>query len=189
MLSSFIHGPLFATLWTADPQAPLSMGFSRQEYWSGLPCPPPGNLSDPGSQSASLMSPALAGRFFTTWEAFWTVLSPKRKNCMSRLNGDPQRKKILISGTCKCYHRWKKGLWRCDEIEDLEMRVSGLSKWALNLIRSVLIRERGRCEPDTERAGWIQTDRRDATTNQGMPAATGGWTGKDRFSSRVSGGL
>ena len=53
-------------------QAPLSMGFSRQEYWSGLPRPPPGDLPDPGIKPVSLMSPALAGGFFTTsaiWEA------------------------------------------------------------------------------------------------------------------------
>ena len=48
------------------PQSPLSMGFSRQEYLSGLPCPPPGDLLDPEIKSASLMSPALAGGFFTT---------------------------------------------------------------------------------------------------------------------------
>ena len=46
-------------------QAPLSMGFSRQEYWSGLPCPPPGDLPDPETELASLTSPALAGGFFT----------------------------------------------------------------------------------------------------------------------------
>jgi len=48
------------------------MGFSRQEYWSGLPCPPPGDLSDPRMEPESLTSPALAGEFFTssvTWEA------------------------------------------------------------------------------------------------------------------------
>ena len=48
------------------------MGFSRQEYWSGLPCPPPGDVPNPGIESMSLMSPALAGGFFTTsasWEA------------------------------------------------------------------------------------------------------------------------
>ena len=48
------------------------MGFSRQEYWSGLPCPPPADLPDPGIEPVSLMSPALAGGFFTTsttWEA------------------------------------------------------------------------------------------------------------------------
>ena len=53
-------------------QAPLPMGFSRQEYWSGLPFPPPGDLPHPGIESASLSSPALAGGFFTTstnWEA------------------------------------------------------------------------------------------------------------------------
>ena len=60
-----------ATPWTVACQAPLSVGFSRQEYWSELPCPPPGDLPDPGMELASLLSPALAGRFFTTsatWE-------------------------------------------------------------------------------------------------------------------------
>ena len=60
------------TLWTVAPQAPLSRGFSRQEYRSGVPFPPPGDLPYPGIEPASLMSPALAGRFFTTsitWEA------------------------------------------------------------------------------------------------------------------------
>ena len=51
MLSCFSHVQLFATLWTIAHQAPLSMGFSRQEYWSGLPCPPPGDHPDPGIQS------------------------------------------------------------------------------------------------------------------------------------------
>ena len=53
------------------------MGLSRQEQWSGLPCPPPGDLSDPGTEPTSLMSPALAGRFFTTnapWEALMVEL-------------------------------------------------------------------------------------------------------------------
>ena len=63
---------LFVTLRTVACQAPLSMGFSREEYWSGFPCPSPGELPDPGIKPASLMSPALAGVFFTTsatWEA------------------------------------------------------------------------------------------------------------------------
>ena len=55
-----------ATLWTVAHQALLSMGFSRQEYWSGLPFPPPGNLPDPGIEPTSPEAPALAGRFFTT---------------------------------------------------------------------------------------------------------------------------
>ena len=54
---------IFATPWTVAPQAPLSMGFSRQEYWSSLPLLSPGNLPDPGIK---ITSPALAGRFFTT---------------------------------------------------------------------------------------------------------------------------
>ena len=53
----------FATLWTVAHQAPLSMGFPRQEYWIGLPFPSPGDLPDPGIEPTS---PALAGRFFTT---------------------------------------------------------------------------------------------------------------------------
>ena len=50
---------LFATLWAIGHQAPLSIGFSRQEYWSGVPSPPPGNLPDPGFECISLMSLAL----------------------------------------------------------------------------------------------------------------------------------
>ena len=54
---------------TVAYQAPLSMAFYRQEYWSGLPCPPPEDLSDPGIEPASHVSPALPGGFFTTEEA------------------------------------------------------------------------------------------------------------------------
>ena len=53
-----------------DCQAPLSMGFSKQEYWSGFPCPPPGALPDSGIEPASLVSPALAGGFFITCATF-----------------------------------------------------------------------------------------------------------------------
>ena len=63
---------LFAAPWTVACQAPLSMEFSRQEYWSGLPFPIPGDLLDPGIESMSYTSHALAGEFFTTsasWEA------------------------------------------------------------------------------------------------------------------------
>ena len=54
------------TPWTVAHQAPLSMGFSREEYWSGLPFPPPGDLPDPGIEPMSPVSPALAGGCFTT---------------------------------------------------------------------------------------------------------------------------
>ena len=63
---------LFATPWAVAHQAPLSMGFPKQEYWGGLPCPPSGDLPDPWIKPASLLSSALAGGFFTTsatWEA------------------------------------------------------------------------------------------------------------------------
>ena len=71
MLSCFSHVRLFVTLWIVAHQSPLSMGFSRQQYWSGLQCPPTGHLPDPGVEASSPMSPALAGGFSTTsatWE-------------------------------------------------------------------------------------------------------------------------
>ena len=77
VLSPFSCVRLFAPLWTLARQVPLSVGFSRQEYCSGLPCPCPGDLPNPGIEPASLISPALAGRFFTTsatWEAPETSL-------------------------------------------------------------------------------------------------------------------
>ena len=72
VLSHSSHVWLFATLWTVAHKAPLSVGFSRQEYWSGLPGPPPGDLLDPGFEPMCLKSPTLAHGFFTTsttWEA------------------------------------------------------------------------------------------------------------------------
>ena len=64
--------PLFATPWTIAHKALLSVEFPKQEYWSGLPFPTTGDLPDPGIRPTSPVSPALAGRFFTTsatWEA------------------------------------------------------------------------------------------------------------------------
>ena len=55
MLSHISHAWLCVTPWTIAHQAPLSMVFSRQEYWGGLPCPPPGDLPDPGIKPASLL--------------------------------------------------------------------------------------------------------------------------------------
>ena len=72
VLSRFCRVWLSATPWTVASQAPLSMGLSRQEYWSRLPFPPPGNLPYPEMEPVSLTSPALAGGFFTAttdWEA------------------------------------------------------------------------------------------------------------------------
>ena len=74
ILSHFSSVRLFATLWAVACQAPLSMGLPRQENWSGLPCPPPGGLPNPGIEPASLASPAFTDRFFTT-RATWEALS------------------------------------------------------------------------------------------------------------------
>ena len=71
MLSHFSHVQLFVTPWTTAHKAPLSMGFSKQEYWSGFPCPPPPDLPNPGVKHASLTSPALGGGFFTTTSTTW----------------------------------------------------------------------------------------------------------------------
>ena len=68
MLSHFSHVQLFTTPWTVARQAPLSMGFSRQDYWSGLPCPPQGCLSNPRIQPESLM--------FLHWQAGSLPLAP-----------------------------------------------------------------------------------------------------------------
>ena len=66
----------FVISWTVAHQVPLSVRFSWQEYWSGLPCPPPGDVPDPGMEPTSLMSPELAGGFFTTsatWERLFAT--------------------------------------------------------------------------------------------------------------------
>jgi len=71
-VGALCHIRLFATPRTVACPAPLSMEFSSQDYWSGLPFPSPGDLPDPGIEPTALASPALAGGFFTTstaWEA------------------------------------------------------------------------------------------------------------------------
>ena len=83
VLSYFSRVWLFETLWTIAHQAPLSMEFSRQEHWSGLPCPSPGNFPNPGIETTSLSSPALAGRFFTT-RAPWETWEPLSKSYPSK---------------------------------------------------------------------------------------------------------
>ena len=77
MLSLFSRVQLFTTPWTVVCQAPLSMGFSRQEYWSGSPCPSSGDLPHPEMEPKSLTPPTLAGGFFTTsptWEAYFAFI-------------------------------------------------------------------------------------------------------------------
>ena len=78
---------------TVARQAPLSMGFSRQEYWSGLPCLPPGDLPEPEIKLTSLMSSALAGTFFTTgatWEAPFMLMLSQRALALLSWCEDPR---------------------------------------------------------------------------------------------------
>ena len=85
MLSCLSHIRLFVTSWTAACQAPLSMGFSKLEYWSGLSFPPPGDLPDPRTKPMSLMSLVLTGRFFVTsatWEACSVQMSYNATFCL-----------------------------------------------------------------------------------------------------------
>ena len=63
--AKLLQSRLFLTPWIVACQAPLSMGFSKQEYWSGLSCPPPGDLPNTGIKPVSLVSATLAERFFT----------------------------------------------------------------------------------------------------------------------------
>ena len=92
------HVQLFATPWTVVCQAPLSKGFSRQEYWSGLSFPSPGDLPGPGIKPESLASPALAGRFFTTVPH----PQPRRSVLMHHLS-----KLIFKASQLECQHSRK----------------------------------------------------------------------------------
>ena len=91
VLSWFSHVRLFVTPCTGARQAPLSLGFSRQESWSGLPFPPPGDLLDPGIEPESPVSLALSGRFSTTEtygkppvEVLWSQKSEWKETVMIR---------------------------------------------------------------------------------------------------------
>ena len=86
VLSHCDHVPLFVTPWTVAHKAPLYMRFSRQEYWSGVPFPPPEDLPDPGIEPTSLASSALAGMFFiisATWEA--SAIRHVNKRCFQMI--------------------------------------------------------------------------------------------------------
>ena len=102
MLSHFSHVWLFVTPWIVACQAPLSMGFSSQKYWSGLPFPFPGELSHPGIEPISLMSPALTGGFFTTCPTWGANLykTPQQKSATIWAWGAPN-----IHGSAKRVNR------------------------------------------------------------------------------------
>ena len=81
----------FATLWTVVSQAPLSMGFSRQEYWSQLPCSPQGNLPNPGTEPASPVPPALQAILYhwatrEVWPQLYATRNQSEKEKQKRMN-------------------------------------------------------------------------------------------------------
>ena len=95
------HVQLFVTPWTVAHQALLSMAFSTQEYWSGLPCPPPRDLPDPGIKPSCLMYPVLAFTINATWEkkvkknkqktkrqVLWRKIEKQSKKDEARIGGE-----------------------------------------------------------------------------------------------------
>ena len=100
------HVPLFAMRWTMTHPAALSMEFSQQEYWSGLPFPPPGDLPYSGMEPESLMSPALAREFFTTsttWEAQFRFKQTQEHT--TPITGKTSRSQCPLS-CCRVIHLW-----------------------------------------------------------------------------------
>ena len=115
MLSRFSCVQLCVTPWTVAHQVPLS----RQEYWNGLPCPPPGDLPDPRIKPASLMSSALPCRFFTTsvtWEAPGRSIRTEKDVCNILTIEKKGSKSICVLCPSYCWNSaggatWGSGLW------------------------------------------------------------------------------
>ena len=108
VLNCFSRVQLCVIPWTVACQAPLSMGFSRQEYWSGLLCLPPGDLPDPGTEPASLTSPALADKLFTTsatWEAH-VYLCLCEFICLSIHPSTPHLYPVICLWHIGCFQSW-----------------------------------------------------------------------------------
>ena len=129
MLSGCSHVRFFVTLWTVAHQAPLSMGFSRQEYWSELPCPPSGDHPDLEIESASPESPALQADSLSLSHqrspiVDWMVSPQKRYDC------------IITPGTCKCELTGERVF---ADVSQLRILRYG-SGWALNPMVNVLRR-------------------------------------------------
>ena len=108
--------------WTVADQAPLSMGFPRQESWSRLPFPPPGNLPDPGMESAS---PVLAGRFLT--------MEPPGK--LSVLYDKPAN--VILWTVLAHYKTWGRGWWEPPIYSQSERSMEGLETQCLWLVSAM----------------------------------------------------
>ena len=119
ILSCFRRVWLSVTLWTVASQCSLSVRFSRQQYWSRLPFPPPGYLHDPGIKPASPESPVLAGGFFTHW-AIWEALKKPVLKDRSSSHSASHHSSILAGHLClikftmtfQSYFFWE-DTWRC----------------------------------------------------------------------------
>ena len=96
ILNRFSRVRLCVILWTVAHEALMAVGFSRQEYWSGLPCPPSGGLPDPGIEPTPLTSPASAGRFFTTSTPLGSRQNISSHYQMSLLGANPSIKNIVM---------------------------------------------------------------------------------------------
>ena len=99
MLSRFSHVKRSVTLWTVAHQAPLSVGFFRQEYWCGLPCPCPGDLPDPGIEPISLMSPCIGS---------WVLYHHCHLKCLQLIFTQLSQKVCVYMYT----HRYTKQMWQ-----------------------------------------------------------------------------
>ena len=97
MFSHFNRVQLFATLWTIAHYAPLSMGFSRQEYWSGLPFPPPGDFANPGIEPMSPVFPALQEDFFTTEPLEKVSAKSSTGPSLWNPHGSPKKTHVIFS--------------------------------------------------------------------------------------------
>ena len=119
VLHRFSCVQLFATPWTVTRQAPLSMGFSRQEYWRGLPCPPPEDLLDPGIKPSSLTFSALIGKFFSTSARISLQVPPtptyacgpwnqwnRQQRLISALNGQVVTVRKMLAELKKLISKW-----------------------------------------------------------------------------------
>ena len=138
MLSHLSCVWLFMTPRTVACQTPLSMRFSRQEYRSELPCPPPGDLPDSGIEPVSLMSPALAGRFLTT-SAAWEAQGSLRQAIMYDYN-DKSNEKQVKEADPTCSKNWlfpETSLHVSHSILDHKTLLTGLTSSSLQNVSNI----------------------------------------------------